>query len=944
MRLPQPARTSALLVLLAGLVAGCGGDRVTEEEARLLFAHEVYPLLETKCLACHGGDPGEIEGELDLRTREGLLAGGESGEAALVPGHPEGSPMYLAATWAVEGFEMPPKENDRLSEEQTAMLRRWIAGGAPWPDEAERLAIMENGAWDYADGIRVKTSGALSQTWANRRYDPDALWAFKPRRDVRVPWEALGGDSTGRDPIDAFVARKLAEADVRPTGRADSLTLIRRATYDLTGLPPTPTDVQAFLEDESPDAFENVIERLLASPRYGEQWARHWLDVVRYADTGGGSNDFERPNAWRYRDYVIRAFNEDKPFDQFIREQVAGDEIDPGDPEMLVAAGFLRMGPWEHTSMSVAAETRQLYLDDVTNGVGEAFLSLPLRCASCHDHKFDPIPTRDYYRVQAAFAPVQFAEREAAFLPQENLGGFDGSERRVRRLIEEAERDVEAISAKAEAAAKAWMAERGIAYVPRWERRDLPESQRPPRDHGLTDQDLGSRKALNKRLQLLRRQLDRYEPLAYSVYNGPPRTVQSSQPMRRPEDVQEAPTSADVQPTMILAGGSVHAPTDTVRPGPLSALASLREQEAEPTETIEPVLIDSIPARLDGRRAALASWLADEDHPLTTRSIVNRVWQYHFGQGIAGNPNNFGVMGKRPTHPELLDWLTNGFVESGWSIKDLHRLIMTSDAYQRSGKHPARDALDERDPNNELLAYYAPRRLAAEELRDAMLMISGELDLTMGGLPIKPEINMEVALQPRHTMGSIAPAYQPSPTPAERNRRAVYAYRYRGLPDPMLEVFNRPGADLSCERRTASTVTPQAFTLLNSQNSYARALAMAHRLEGERTSVAEQIERAIWLAWNRPPRPNEIAQSRQFVEARTSAHEQNPPQAQPFPTSVERTMFEEMTGESFTYTERLDVYEDYAADLQPPDVGPATRALADLCLVLFNANEFVYVY
>ena len=936
-----PTLTLAVCALL-GLFVGCGGGEMTQEEAELLFAHEVYPLLETKCFACHGDDPDEIEGDFDMRSRENLLAGGESGEAALVPGHPEASPMYVATTWTVEDFEMPPKENDRLSAEQTEMLRQWIAGGAPWLDEAERLALVENSEWDYADGIRVKTSPALSQTWANRRYNPDALWAFKPRQDVRVPWAALGGDSTEHNPIDAFIAQKLNEADIQPAERADKQTLIRRVNYDLTGLPPTPADVRAFLDDESPDAFEKMIERLLASPRYGEQWARHWLDVVRYADTGGGSNDFERPNAWRYRDYVIRAFNEDKPFNEFIREQVAGDEIDPDDPEMLVAAGFLRMGPWEHTAMSVAAETRQLYLDDVTNGVGETFLSLPLRCASCHDHKFDPIPTRDYYRMQAAFAPVQFAEREAAFLSQENLNGFEASEKRIRRLIEEAERDREKIDAKEEAAAKVWMEKRGLAYVPEGERRALPESQRPPRDHGLTDQDLGTRKALQKRLQLLRRQLDRYEPLAYSVYNGSPRTVHSVSPMRMPEDVQEARTSADAQPTMILAGGSVYAPTDTVRPGPLSALASLRE--TEPAETIEPVLIDSIPARLDGRRAALASWLADADHPLTTRSIVNRIWQYHFGQGIAGNPNNFGVMGKTPTHPELLDWLTNWFVENGWSIKKLHRLIMTSEVYGRSGQHPEPDRLAEIDPDNHLLAYYSPRRLVAEELRDAMLAISGELNLEMGGLPIRPEINMEVALQPRHTMGSVAPAYQPSPTPEERNRRTIYAHRYRGLPNPMLEVFNRPGADLSCERRTASTVTPQAFTLLNSQNSYRRALAMAHRLESEEKTLPEQIERAIWLAWNRPPRENEIAQSQQFVQAKTSEHEKNPPEPQPYPTEIRRTMFEEMTGESFTYTERLDVYEDYVADLRPTDVDPETRALADLCLVLFNANEFVYLY
>jgi len=378
-------------------------DENVDPEA--LFVHEVLPILKEKCFACHGDDSEEIEGEFDIRTLEGMLAGGESGKPALVPGNPHKSPAYIAVTWKDADLEMPPKENDRLTDKQIAMLGQWIAKGAPWPDEERRAEILANTEWDYADGIQVATSGALSDEWANRRYKPESLWAFYPVSNPEVPVDFLKDGQ--ENPIDAFVNRKLNGNDITPAGKADKITLIRRATFDLTGLPPTPKEVADFLADNSPEAFEKVIDRLLASPRYGERWGRHWLDVVRYADTDGFSNDFERPNAWRYRDYVIRSFNQDKPYDQFIKEQIAGDEIDPNDPEMLIAVGYLRMGPWEHTGMSVAAETRQLFLDDVTNSVGETFLSIPLRCASCHDHKFDPIPTRDYYSIQAVFAPVQ---------------------------------------------------------------------------------------------------------------------------------------------------------------------------------------------------------------------------------------------------------------------------------------------------------------------------------------------------------------------------------------------------------------------------------------------------------------------------------------------------------------------------------------------------------
>ncbi|MBX2820602.1 MAG: PSD1 and planctomycete cytochrome C domain-containing protein [Rhodothermaceae bacterium] len=919
---------SCIFLAFYFLFVGCGG--VSEEEAELIFVHEVQPLLQAKCYACHGEDPDEVEGDFDIRSLDGMLAGGESGEPALVPGDPDRSRILEAVTWVNPDLEMPPKENDRLSTQQIDRVHQWISGGAPWP-EAGRFAELLRVEWEYADGIQVATSGGLSQEWTNRRYKPEDLWAYQPVGDYTVPARYLKDRKNGH-PVDAFINRKLSKQKIPMTVRADLEILIRRATFGLTGLPPTPEDVDAFVSDSDADAFEKVIERLLESPGYGEHWGRHWLDVVRYADTNGFANDYERPNAWRYRDYVIRSFNNDLPYDQFILEQLAGDELDPGNPEMLIATGFLRMGPWEHTGMSVVAETRQFYLDDVTNSVGETFLANPLRCARCHDHKFDPIPTQDYYKVQAVFAPVQFAARNASFLPSENLVGFEKGKERLLDLKAETQRESEQIRDKEEAAAKAWFEARGKPYLSKRDRRKLPDDQQPPRYHGLTHQDLGYRKLLNKRMQLVHRELDRYDSLAFSIYNGP--AVSNPHSVRR--HVMPDDRSGNPQSTFILTGGSVHAPSDSVGPGVLSALHitddSLTQNKA------------FIPDSMNGRRLAFARWLTQPDHPITARAMVNRIWQYHFGAGLAGNPNNFGVMGKKPTHPELLDWLARYFVDSGWSVKAMHRLIMTSEVYQRSSNHPRRAVVDEKDPNNALLSYFTTRRLTADELRDAMLFTSGELNRDMGGLPVKPEINMEVALQPRHIMGSVAPAYQPSQTPDERNRRTIYTYRYRGLPDPLLDVFNQPSADVSCEQRTTSTVTPQVFTLFNSQHTTDRALAMAVRVNKLGGTIEDQVRHAIELAWNRSANDDEVAESVDYVQKMVAYHTANPPEVIEYPTRVKRTMFEEMTGASFEYEERLDVYEDYVADVKAWEVSEEIRALGDLCRVLFNANEFIYVY
>jgi mono/diheme cytochrome c family protein len=949
------------LLLLGGESAAT--RQTANDEAEVLFIRRIAPLLQTKCLACHGHDEKQLKGKLDLRHRAGLLKGGASGNPAIIPGQPETSPLYLAVTRAAahDWSPMPPKEAEQLSAEELGWIKQWIAGGAPWPDakRANQLAAANADKWAAEDGLPVKTSGGLSPEWTNRKYKPAGLWAYQPVRkpELQTLQSSRNGSkrSNRSSPIDALLAARMpAGLPVAPL--ADRATLLRRATFDLTGLPPTPAEVAAFLQDPLPDeqAFAKVVERLLASPHYGERMAQHWLDVVRYADSSGFANDYERGNAWRYRDYVVRSFNADKPYAQFVREQIAGDEIAPNDPEMLVATGFLRMGPWELTGMEVAKIARQRFLDDVTNSVGETFLAHSLQCARCHDHKFDPVPTRDYYAVQAVFATTQLAERPAAFLPAENLGGFEEKKylelRRAEHLAV-----LQRLDEKSVQAATDWFKEKGIDPT-RWNaalaeargratkarefadvfsaarnalmRQGVPEDQFPPKLYGFTPEDYGNERVARKGLERLRWELERYEPFALSVYNGRTPNVKAVyQPLRVPSNRL---TEGELEETAILIYGDPFALGEKTKPGVLSVLGNVQKTP--------------IPAAIEGRRQAFAAWVASAENPLTTRAIVNRFWLWHFGQPLAGNPNNFGSTGKRPTHPELLDWLAATFVEQGWSVKALHRLIMNSEAYRRSAQHPDAKMLAEKDPHGVSYAAFKPRRLSAEELRDAMLAATGELNRQLGGIPNRPEINLEAALQPRMVMGTFAAAWTPNPKPEQRHRRSLYALKIRGLPDPFLEVFNAPAPDFSCERREASTVTPQVFSLFNSQASYARALALAHRTLQQTRSDEAALQFVFQQVYSRAPNATELTLClthwrKMEATQRAAPHEPFKP-----PLEVMREAVEENTGEKFRFIEKLNVYAEFVPDLQPNAVNARTRALADVCLVLFNTNEFAYVY
>lgn len=887
------------------------------------FTLKLLPLLKSKCLGCHGAVGDDIKGEFDIRTRASLLSGGESGDPGVVPGNLDESALIQAVRW--DGLEMPPKENDRLTPEQVAVVERWVAAGAPWPDTERQQQILaqERLVIENDEGILVKTSGGLSDTWTYRRYDKSDVWAFQPLRKTYQ-----------FDSVDGFIDARLQEAKLSKAPQAAPRDLIRRVTFDLTGLPPTVEEMKRFMEEwevDSEDAWGDLVDRLLASPQYGERWAQHWLDVVRYADTAGFSNDYERSNAWRYRDYVIRAFNEDKPFDEFVLQQLAGDEFRPGDPESLIATSFLRMGPWG-TAMIPQEEARQLYRDDVVHSIGQSFLSVPMRCCKCHDHKFDPIPTRDYYRMYAALAATQPVESAAAFLPEENTAGFSAGQELVDRLYRFADGKRKALVDKREAAAKAWYTEHNLPYKNVNARRKDPEDQKPPRHVGLSEMEKGRLKVREQDVWIWERRKERYQPMVQTIFNGPDQN-QNGRKLRRPEKFnrQWKPT------TNILTGGDYQAIGEAVSPGVLSAcgVPALDGTDSDPYAINEVV---------EGRRLALARWIVDSRNPLPTRSFVNRIWQHHFGAGIVGTPNNFGAKGDRPSHPELLDWLAAAFLRNGGRSKPLHRLIVMSQAYRRSSTHPDPQLLNSVDPTGQLLASFKPRRLTAEELRDAILLVTGELNPEMGGVPIMPEINLEVALEPRMIQFSIAPAYQPSRTPKERNRRSIYAYRVRGQADPFMEVMNLPNPNESCEVRDVAAVSPQAFTLMNSDIMTDRSIAFARRLQAEASGTKQQITNAFRLAYGRPPRAQELKSLTDYVTDMVKHHRKHKPEPKVYPTTVTRSLVEEFTGDTFTFDEILPIFENYVPDAKPAGVTAEVRALADLAMLLFNSNEFVYVY
>lgn len=892
------------LIWLLGIATLPAAEPTKPTDGEKLFALHVQPLFAEKCMACHGAKGKKIKGGFDMRTRESVLLGGdEYADEVLTLGKGGESYLYLLTTRTIEDYEMPPKEADKLSEKESWTIRDWITAGAPWPNENRVTEIQQQ----YAEGEQVSTSKALDESWQNRRYETEKLWAYRPLKQTEVP--------TGKNPIDHFVDAQLAKIDLTPAPGATAHELARRLHFGLTGLPPSPKQAAQFESQFKADqqaAVTSLADQLMASPHYGEHFGRHWLDVVRYADSAGFANDYSRPHAWRYRDYVIRSFNQDKPFPTFVLEQLAGDELAPGNTDSLIATGFLRMGPWEQTAMSVFKETRQFWLDDVVDSVGQTFLAHPLQCAKCHDHKFDPIPTRDYYRMMAVFSSTQFADHQVPFSKNENLSKFEASQKIVTSKIGHYQRQSAELQ---QAMASRKKQENATARVG---------------DNGLDPGDEASKARMAKNIRRHTIEADRTKPRAHGVYTG--KTIQRNSISGHISKPPKPWAKGTLEKDHILTGGSAYSLGASVVPGAISAAESLGQMPAS-----------EFPAAQGNRRLALANWIVDPKNPLTARVIVNRVWSWHFGKGLAGNPNNFGGTGALPTHPELLDHLAHWFTQHGSSIKKLNALIISSAAYQRSSRHPDAKSQTLADPGNKLYATFLPRRLTAEELRDAMLIASGEMNPEIGGLPAKPDINWEVATQPLQIMGGTASIYEPDPFPAQRNRRSIYAEKLRGLRDPFFETFNQPGTDNSCENRETSTVAPQALTLLNAQEMQDRSLAFAHRLLIEKSDGTQVIHRAFQLALGRPPTSTETSAFLIEWKNATDKEAKQTPQLQSFPTTLQRTIRAEKTGELYTFTEHLPVFETYQPDLQPADADPRTRALSHLCLVLFNSNEFSYL-
>jgi len=848
-----------------------------------LFKSTIQPILKRDCEGCHGQT--QALAKLDLSTREAALRGGQRG-AALTPGQAESSLLFRAIE-AKGNLRMPPGDPaKRLPAETVEAFRRWIDGGAPWVESPADLA------W-----------GSFKET---------DLWAFRPLRKTFA-----------HATVDGFIDARLAEKGIVPARAADPRTLVRRATIDLTGLPPSPSDVETFVKDPSPAAYAKLIDRLLASPQYGERWGRHWLDVVRYADTGGYSNDFERPNAWRYRDYVIRAFNTDKPYDQFIREQIAGDELYPVNPEALIATGFLRAGPWEHTAMSVEAVTRQMFLDDVTHAVSTTFLGLTVGCARCHDHKFDPIPTKDYYRMQAIFATTEFARPNTPFLPEENTKGFETGRAHMNRLVENTRAHMNAFE---NLNLQRTMKKHEVSRV-----EDLPAevAEKLKRSkEALSASEMEELNLYRKHLQLYRESLDRFEPKAFAASSGPLDGATDGGANLK----YSARAKYQAPDVSILPGGNVESPAEKVTPGLLSLVARY-------SGYAQPV----VPVAIEGRRTVLAEWIANRENPLTARVIANRIWQYHFGKGIAADSNNFGKMGHKPTHPELLDWLAARLIQQGWSLKALHREIMLSAAYRRSSTAADEALVERNDVGNDLLSYFPPRRVEAEVLRDAILSVAGELSPEAGGPGTFPQINEDVARQPQHRMGSLAPVYRPSALKRDRNRRSVYSFQQRSLVDPMIDVFNGASMDFSCERRETSVVPTQAFTLFNGQFAQDMALAAAARITREAATPRLRIDRAFQLMFGRLPTEPELRISLARYENARAQHVRHPAQPRLPKQPVAHTITSELTGEQHRFVQQEDPAQ-FEENLHPSQADAETRALANIMLALFNSNEFAYVY
>jgi hypothetical protein len=789
---------AALLPLGASARAAEPAARPSAEAVRF-FESRVRPVLVDNCFKCHADK--KQRGGLRLDSRAALLTGGDQG-AALAPGKPEES-LLIKAIRHEDELKMPPSK--KLPKEQIADLTRWVQMGAPWPTQEAAVPAPARREFQISERDR-------------------AHWAFRPVKRPAVP--VVKDRAWVRNPIDAFIRARLETKGFRPNPPATKRELIRRVYYDLTGLPPSPPEVEEFVADPSPNAYEKVVDRLLASPRYGEKWGRHWLDLTRFAETNSYERDGRKPNAWRYRDYVIRAFNEDKPYERFLREQLAGDEMPDGGTDGILATGYYRLGIWDDEPTD-REQARYDGLDDIVATTGQVFLGLTVDCARCHDHKIDPIPQKDYYRLLSFFHNINHYRNGG---PTDEAPLAQDTE--SKRAYEDQYRARERRREELQAALNVFETDFAKLYEQVHGRRVGPDEVR-----GLVRAE-GAKLLGAERYQRFAEQRRELQSLLRSKTSGEMALCVTESGGRAPE-------------TFVLIRGNPHVKGDKVEPAFPQILGGSR-----------PVLPTPPPsARTTGRRLALADWIAAPDNPLTARVMVNRIWQYHFGRGIVRSSSNFGLQGDRPTHPELLDWLADEFVWRGWSLKSLHRLILTSNAYRMSSR--SNDKALSVDPANDLFWRFDMRRLTAEEVRDSILMLSGTLNLKMYGPGVYSEIPREV-LAGQSMPGS---GWGTSPFD-EQCRRSVYIHVKRSLLTPILESFDTAETDRSTPVRFVTTQPTQSLALLNGDFVNKQAGLFADRLRREAGNDAgKQVRLALTLATARPPSDTEVRRGLDLVAA-----------------------------------------------------------------------------
>ena len=822
-------RLAILLAVLAGIASphrasAAEADLSNSPDGDKFFDQQVKPLLTQHCLKCHGDGP-KIKGGLSLNSRAAMLQGGDSGPAVDLA-KPADS-RFLAAINYRDDLEMPP--SGRLPAEVVATLTRWVEMKVPYPAAAGQEP--------------PKTAHKMTPQVND---ETRSFWSFRPVVVPAVP--AVKQADWVRDPIDSFILSGLEKAGLTPAPPTQKQALIRRAFYDLTGLPPSPKEVAEFVADAKPDAYERLIDRLLASPHYGERWGRHWLDLVRYAETDSYERDGAKPYAWGYRDYVIRSLNQDKPYDQFIKEQLAGDEMPAAGADQLIATGFYRLGIWDDEPSD---NEQAMYdeLDDIVGTVGQVFLGLTVNCARCHDHKLDPIPQRDYSRMLAFFGGItRYGERGRSALEKNSLRRLDTDPARLKSPdVIEYQKNKAAIEAR-------------INQIEGRVRSDL---------EGVEKDEF--RFAVNRPRLVAKRVPGVISQEQHDDYL---RALEERDVQRReePPALLKALCVSEIGPTpretFVLIRGNIKSRGDRVAPGFPSVI-----DPRDPSLPAATPPSKTTKYQTSGRRTILADWIASPGNPLTARVMANRVWQYHFGRGLVRSSNNFGLQGTPPTHPELLDYLAGQLTAGGWRLKALHRQIMLSNTYRMASTASEAGLL--KDHDNDRIWRFDMRRLEAEEVRDSILAANGTLNRKLWGPSVFAKIPREV-LAGQSVPGS---GWGHSP-PEQQARRSIYIHQKRSLPLPLTEVFDSADVDATCPVRFASTQPTQALTMLNSEFMSQQAERLAAL--AEKQAGAESRERVKFIlaqVQQREPNQAELDRGVKFIDKMIDDHKLSPADA-----------------------------------------------------------------